>query len=123
MFHPLVTKPTAEPTNKHRKLKTHTKEHSNKHNDQPSDDKHVDCHVQERRGHDAGEIVKRALDLITIAVPPALPAALTVGIVFAQSRLKKARIYCISPRSINVCGGINTVCFDKVKFDVGGMLQ
>ncbi|WAR15529.1 AT133-like protein [Mya arenaria] len=65
------------------------------------------------RGDAAGDIALRALDLITIAVPPALPAALTVGIVFAQSRLKTARIYCISPRSINVCGGINTVCFDK----------
>lgn len=70
------------------------------------------CQVQ--RGDDAGKIALRSLDLITIAVPPALPAALTVGIVFAQSRLKAARIYCISPRSINVCGSINTVCFDKV---------
>lgn len=66
-----------------------------------------------RNGDEAGDIIKRSLDLITIAVPPALPAALTVGIVFAQSRLKTSRIYCISPRSINVCGSINTVCFDK----------
>ncbi|XP_060604032.1 polyamine-transporting ATPase 13A3-like [Ruditapes philippinarum] len=65
------------------------------------------------RGDSAGDIVKRSLDLITIAVPPALPAALTVGIVFAQRRMKKSKIYCISPRSINVCGSLNTVCFDK----------
>ncbi|KAL5013798.1 hypothetical protein ScPMuIL_008068 [Solemya velum] len=65
------------------------------------------------RGDDAGDIVKRSLDLITIAVPPALPAALTVGIVFAQTRLKHNLIYCISPRSINVSGSINVVCFDK----------
>jgi P-type E1-E2 ATPase len=57
----------------------------------------------------------RTLDLLTIAVPPALPAALTVGIVFAQRRLKHANIYCISPNSINVCGSINAVCFDKVR--------
>ncbi|KAL4221280.1 hypothetical protein ACF0H5_019543 [Mactra antiquata] len=66
-----------------------------------------------QRGDEVGEIIKRSLDLITIAVPPALPAALTVGIVFAQSRMKRQAIYCISPRSINICGSINAVCFDK----------
>ncbi|XP_021372872.1 probable cation-transporting ATPase 13A3 isoform X2 [Mizuhopecten yessoensis] len=60
-----------------------------------------------------GEIALRALDLITIAVPPALPAALTVGIVFAQNRLKHSQIYCILPNCINVSGTINTFCFDK----------
>lgn len=59
------------------------------------------------------DIVLRSLDLITIAVPPALPAALTIGIVFAQRRLKKQLVYCISPRSINVSGSINAFCFDK----------
>ncbi|XP_052213328.1 polyamine-transporting ATPase 13A3-like isoform X2 [Dreissena polymorpha] len=63
--------------------------------------------------HPVHEIIKRSLDVITIAVPPALPAALTVGIVFAQARMKKREIYCISPRSINICGSINAVCFDK----------
>ncbi|XP_053378783.1 polyamine-transporting ATPase 13A3-like isoform X2 [Mercenaria mercenaria] len=66
-----------------------------------------------QRGDAVGEIIKRSLDLITIAVPPALPAALTVGIVFAQARMKRSAIYCISPRSINICGSINAVCFDK----------
>ncbi|WAR15784.1 AT134-like protein, partial [Mya arenaria] len=64
-------------------------------------------------GHPVEQIIKRSLDVITIAVPPALPAALTVGIVFAQSRMKKQKIFCISPRSINICGSINAVCFDK----------
>lgn len=59
------------------------------------------------------DIFLRSMDLITIAVPPALPAALTIGIVFAQRRLKRGQIYCISPRSINVSGTINAVCFDK----------
>lgn len=61
----------------------------------------------------AGDIALRALDLITIIIPPALPAAITIGIVFAQQRLKKCQIYCISPRSINISGCINCVCFDK----------
>jgi cation-transporting ATPase 13A3/4/5 len=56
--------------------------------------------------------------VITIAVPPALPAALSAGLVYAQNRLKKANIFCISPRSINICGSINTVVFDKVGFFV-----
>lgn len=60
------------------------------------------------------EVVKKALDVITIAVPPALPAALTTGIIYAQRRLKKRGIFCISPQRINVCGQLNLVCFDKV---------
>lgn len=39
---------------------------------------------------------------------------MTVGRMYAQSRLKKKGIYCISPRSINVSGSIDCVCFDKV---------
>ncbi|XP_034371699.1 putative cation-transporting ATPase 13A4 isoform X2 [Arvicanthis niloticus] len=59
------------------------------------------------------EVVRKALDVITIAVPPALPAALTTGIIYAQRRLKKKGIFCISPQRINVCGQLNLVCFDK----------
>ena len=55
----------------------------------------------------------RTLDVITIVVPPALPAAMTVGTVYAQSRLKKQGIFCISPARINVCGKLKLVCFDK----------
>ncbi|XP_028650762.1 probable cation-transporting ATPase 13A4 [Erpetoichthys calabaricus] len=61
----------------------------------------------------AGDIVMDALDVITIAVPPALPAAMTVGIIYAQGRLKKRGVFCISPQRINVCGQMNLVCFDK----------
>uniref|UniRef100_A0A8C5IES2 Cation-transporting ATPase n=1 Tax=Junco hyemalis TaxID=40217 RepID=A0A8C5IES2_JUNHY len=62
---------------------------------------------------ETGEVVKKALDVITIAVPPALPAALTTGIIYSQQRLKKKGIFCISPQRINVCGQLNLVCFDK----------
>ncbi|KAK2505337.1 hypothetical protein MC885_002901 [Smutsia gigantea] len=61
----------------------------------------------------SGEVVKKALDVITIAVPPALPAALTTGIIYAQRRLKKRGIFCISPQRISVCGQLNLICFDK----------
>ena len=56
-----------------------------------------------------------ALDLITVVVPPALPAAMTIGAVHALLRLKKRSIFCISPRSINVSGSVNCICFDKVR--------
>ncbi len=55
----------------------------------------------------------RCLDIVTVVVPPALPAAMTVGTVYAQSRLKKKDIFCISPQRINVCGKVKLVCFDK----------
>lgn len=66
------------------------------------------------RGVNLRSVILNAFDLITVVVPPALPAAMTVGQMYAQSRLKKHKIYCISPRSINVAGSINCVCFDKV---------
>lgn len=59
------------------------------------------------------QIILRGLDVITIIVPPALPAAMTVGTIYAQSRLKKKGIFCISPPRINVSGKIKMVCFDK----------
>uniref|UniRef100_T1GC36 P-type ATPase A domain-containing protein n=1 Tax=Megaselia scalaris TaxID=36166 RepID=T1GC36_MEGSC len=59
------------------------------------------------------KLAVESLDLITIVVPPALPAAMTVGRFYAQKRLEKGKIFCISPRSINVAGSIDLVCFDK----------
>ncbi|KAF7669773.1 hypothetical protein LDENG_00124350 [Lucifuga dentata] len=61
----------------------------------------------------AATIVIKSLDIITITVPPALPAAMTAGIVYAQRRLKCVGIFCISPQRINMCGQLNLVCFDK----------
>ena len=58
-------------------------------------------------------IIVRALDLITIVVPPALPATLTIGMSFALSRLKTRQIFCISPQRINVGGRLDVICFDK----------
>lgn len=42
-------------------------------------------------------IIVRALDLITIVVPPALPTTMSIGTSFAIERLRKAKIFCISP--------------------------
>ncbi|XP_043917761.1 polyamine-transporting ATPase 13A2 isoform X2 [Protopterus annectens] len=59
------------------------------------------------------QIVVMVLDLVTIVVPPALPAAMTVGTIYAQRRLKKHGIFCISPPRINICGKVKLFCFDK----------
>ncbi|KDE02331.1 hypothetical protein MVLG_07113 [Microbotryum lychnidis-dioicae p1A1 Lamole] len=58
-------------------------------------------------------IVIRALDLVTIVVPPALPATMSIGTSFAISRLRKIGIFCISPSRVNIGGKVNIVCFDK----------
>lgn len=58
-------------------------------------------------------IMLRALDLITVVVPPALPATLSIGTSFAIGRLRKRGIFCISPSRVNVGGRINVCCFDK----------
>ena len=58
-------------------------------------------------------LIKKCLDLITITVPPALPACLSIGSSFALSRLRKKGIFCISPQKINVAGKVNIMCFDK----------
>uniref|UniRef100_A0A8C6R5X6 Polyamine-transporting ATPase 13A2 n=1 Tax=Nannospalax galili TaxID=1026970 RepID=A0A8C6R5X6_NANGA len=59
------------------------------------------------------EIVIRALDLVTVVVPPALPAAMTVCTLYAQSRLREQGIFCIHPLRINLGGKLRLVCFDK----------
>lgn len=66
-----------------------------------------------QRGMTVWDITIKALDIITIVIPPALPAAMTVGKLYAQSRLKKDKIYCINSRVINVTGSLNCICFDK----------
>lgn len=60
------------------------------------------------------EIVIRALDLVTVVVPPALPAAMTVCTLYAQSRLRSRGVFCIHPLRINLGGKLHLVCFDKV---------
>ncbi|KAJ2559165.1 hypothetical protein EV175_000463 [Coemansia sp. RSA 1933] len=66
-----------------------------------------------RLGITIDSIIIHALDLITVVVPPALPATMSIGVSFALSRLRRKHIYCISPTRINVCGKVNVMCFDK----------
>ncbi|KAL2621794.1 hypothetical protein R1flu_001999 [Riccia fluitans] len=59
------------------------------------------------------QILKNCINLITIAVPPALPLALSIGLSVSFTRLKSKRIYCINPNRIINAGRVNTLCFDK----------
>ncbi|XP_018423017.1 PREDICTED: probable cation-transporting ATPase 13A4 [Nanorana parkeri] len=65
------------------------------------------------KGATARDIIVKSFIVVTVAIPPVLPAAVATGIMYAQKRLKKKKIFCISPQRINVCGRINLVCFDK----------
>ncbi|POM67539.1 P-type ATPase (P-ATPase) Superfamily, partial [Phytophthora palmivora] len=59
------------------------------------------------------ETVVNSLDLITVAVPPALPLVLSSGIGFAMKRLQEGGIFCIDSQRVNSCGQISCFCFDK----------
>lgn len=56
---------------------------------------------------------RRFMDLITIAIPPALPAAMTSGVILAVRQLKRWKIFCIDPPRINVAGRVSIMVFDK----------
>ncbi|TKY89717.1 hypothetical protein EX895_001502 [Sporisorium graminicola] len=64
-------------------------------------------------GVSSEEIALRSLDVLTIAVPPALPATLSICITFSIARLKRSQIFCLSPQRINVAGMVNMFVFDK----------
>jgi cation-transporting ATPase 13A2 len=57
--------------------------------------------------------VASALDLVSIAVPPALPAAMMIGVATAVDRLRRRNIFCIAPNRVNMAGRIARACFDK----------
>ena len=66
-----------------------------------------------KAGQDNIEILKKCLDLITIIVPPSLPACIGIGISYAVNRLKSQQIICINRDRVNLLGKINTIVFDK----------
>ncbi|XP_078522757.1 putative cation-transporting ATPase 13A4 [Lissotriton helveticus] len=64
-------------------------------------------------GKSAEEMIMLTFVMMTTAVPPSLLAALAVGVMYAQKRLKNKGIFCFSPQRINLWGQVNIVCFDK----------
>jgi len=69
--------------------------------------------VTEKFGIKMYAAVLDGLDLLTIAVPPALPAAVTFGLVFAIARLKKKNVYCIKASAVTRAAWLKVMCFDK----------
>lgn len=51
--------------------------------------------------------------MVTIAVPPALPACLTIATVFSIARFKKRGIFVTSPDRIAAAGQLDVIAFDK----------
>ena len=66
-----------------------------------------------RYGAELKHIILTACDIVTIAVPPALPAAICIGLEMSMRRLRRLCIYCTSPSRINPAGQLDLVCFDK----------
>lgn len=58
------------------------------------------------------QVILTSLDLISVAVPPALPLVLTVGIVLSVKRLH-TESFASNPERINFAGRIDTMCWDK----------
>ena len=61
----------------------------------------------------AREIIERFLDLFTTAVPPSLPACLSIGITYSLRRLENKGIFCIQRDRVNKAGSVNILVFDK----------
>lgn len=59
------------------------------------------------------DIAQKFFDLITITVPPGLPASMSIGIGYSIHKLLQSKIYCISPDKIILGGRIEHICFDK----------
>jgi cation-transporting ATPase 13A3/4/5 len=64
-------------------------------------------------GTSTANLIDNSLNLITITVPPALPAAMSCGVVFAIQRLRRQKIFCIQPSRVNMAGSVKTFVFDK----------
>lgn len=65
------------------------------------------------QGYSIKKAIIRGLEVITICVPPQLPAALNAGIQLAINRLEGKNISCIKPDKVNVGGIVNVCAFDK----------
>ncbi|XP_075056990.1 putative cation-transporting ATPase 13A4 [Mixophyes fleayi] len=69
--------------------------------------------VYTKNGATVHDIVLMSFLMLTISVNAALPASITLALLYGQTRLKKLGIFCISPQRINLAGQLNLICFDK----------
>ncbi|XP_069583241.1 probable cation-transporting ATPase 13A4 isoform X1 [Ranitomeya imitator] len=69
--------------------------------------------VLKQNGADDSLVVLMSFLMLTAVVNAALPASITISLLWGQTRLKKHDIFCISPQRINLAGQLNLMCFDK----------
>ena len=43
---------------------------------------------------------------MSIAVPPALPACMVIGVAYAVNRLRGKSVFCIAPKRVNMAGKV-----------------
>ena len=67
----------------------------------------------EEAGYMPSDIVIALLNIVTIAVPPALPLTMSIGIAYSMGRLKDNKISCIQPPAIQSAGRVSVAVFDK----------
>jgi len=60
-----------------------------------------------------GDYVVHLLEIITCAVPPALPTCLAVGTAMSAARLEKQKILAKNDQKILISGRVKVMCFDK----------
>ena len=59
------------------------------------------------------QVFIRFLDMVTIAVPPALPACLAIATVLSIGRLRRRDVFVTSPERVAMAGQLDVICFDK----------
>jgi cation-transporting P-type ATPase 13A2 len=67
----------------------------------------------QKAGHNSRDILNACLNLVTTAVPAALPLTMAIGVGYSLKRFKHKHISCISPPCINASGRVSVLCFDK----------
>ena len=65
----------------------------------------------------------KGAEMFTVAVPPVLPLAITIGLEIASQRLKKRQIYSLFLEKINQAGRVKLCCFDKTGTLTQNLLQ
>lgn len=65
-----------------------------------------------RQGQSAFMMFITYLDLIFTSIPPTLPTLLSVGINFAQHRLKNYNVSCVLPSNILTGGKVDTIVLE-----------
>jgi P-type E1-E2 ATPase len=65
------------------------------------------------QGYSHKDLIVKSLVLITITVPPILPAAMTIGSAYSLYRLQTKKLHCIAPSKVNVSGQVKVMVLDK----------